>query len=423
MKNRTQTDEGLLRGYRALDLTDETGLLCGRLLADLGVDVVKVERPGGDKSRRIGPFYKGRKDPEKSLYWFSFNANKRGITLDITKDEGREIFTSLAAGFDIVIESFPVGYMKSIGLDYDALYRINSGIIMAAITPFGQTGPYAGFLGTDLTVCALSGYMSLCGDPDRPPVRIGFPQAFFHAGAFAAGAIVTALIYRGVHGKGQFIDVSAQASLFESAMDAPACWTAEGKNTPRMGGNRIRPGTDYVAPAVFECRNGYIYFVLYGKTVGERANRALVEWMEEENAADEFLRTVDWKTFDPWDACVDQVYIDRLLSQIAGFFKKYTKRELFEEGLRRHIMLFALGTPADIAESLQLDKRGYWIDLHHPEIGNSIRYPGAFVALNQNPCTLRSPAPRPGEHNKAVYSEILGFSETQIVELAQRGVI
>jgi crotonobetainyl-CoA:carnitine CoA-transferase CaiB-like acyl-CoA transferase len=169
-----------LEGYLALDLTDEKGFLCGRILGDLGVDVIKVEPPGGDPSRRIAPFYKDIPDPEKSLYWFAYNANKRGITLNIESEEGKEIFKKLVKTAHFVIESHSPGYMDSLGLGYPSLSRVNRAIILTSITPFGQAGPYASYKASDITEMGMCGLMYLCGDPDLPPARISFPQAYLH---------------------------------------------------------------------------------------------------------------------------------------------------------------------------------------------------------------------------------------------------
>ncbi len=172
-----------LKGLRALDLTDDKGFLCGRMLADLGVDVIKVEPPGGDPSRMIGPFYRDIAEPEKSLYWFAYNANKRGITLKLDREEGKEVFKKLAERTDFVIESFPPGYLAKLGLDYASLTAINPRLILTSISAFGQSGPYADYKAPDLVGMAMSVLMYLCGDPDLPPVRISFPQAYLIAGA------------------------------------------------------------------------------------------------------------------------------------------------------------------------------------------------------------------------------------------------
>ena len=196
----------LLDGIRVLDLTDDKGFLCGRILAEMGADVIKVEKPGGDVSRNKGPFYHDEPEPEKSLTWFAYNLNKRGITLDIDARDGQAIFFKLIKKADIVIESFPVGYMQQIGFDYVKLKELNRRIIMTSITPFGQTGPYKDFVASDIVVQAMSGYLYLCGDPAHPPMRISIPQVYLHASGEAATATMIALYHRESSGEGQYID-------------------------------------------------------------------------------------------------------------------------------------------------------------------------------------------------------------------------
>ena len=147
-----------------MDLTDEKGSVCGKILGDLGADVIKVEKPGGDPARRIGPFFHNTADPEKSLHWCSFNSSKRGITLNLHDPEGREIFHKLSNTADIIIESFPPGYMDKLGLGYAALSASNPRLIMTSITPFGQTGPYKDRKASDIAILAMSGLMSITGD-------------------------------------------------------------------------------------------------------------------------------------------------------------------------------------------------------------------------------------------------------------------
>ncbi len=194
----------LLGPYRVLDLADDRGLLCGKILADMGADVIKIEPPGGDPARRIGPFYGDDPDPEKSLYWFAYNTNKRSITLNLEDNEGQQIFKDLVKTADFVTESFDPGYMAGLGLGYSDLEKINSRIIMVSITPFGQTGPYVEhkYRYNDMIVWALSGFMHPNGDPDRAPTQITFPQAYLHGGAEAATAAMAAHYARETFGEG-----------------------------------------------------------------------------------------------------------------------------------------------------------------------------------------------------------------------------
>jgi benzylsuccinate CoA-transferase BbsE subunit len=210
--------ESMLSPYRVLDLTDEKGLLCGKILGDMGADVIKIEKPGGDAARSIGPFYHDEPHSEKSLFWFSLNTSKRGITLNIETADGREIFKRLVQTADFVIESFAPGYLDKLGLGYMALDKIKPGIIMVSITPFGQTGPYRDYKTSDIVAWAMSGEMSGWGDIDRPPVRISnHSQSYLNAAADGAIGALVALYQRWAMGEGQHIDVSIQEAL--SIMD------------------------------------------------------------------------------------------------------------------------------------------------------------------------------------------------------------
>jgi len=158
----------MLNHLRALDLTDDQGFLCGKILADLGVNVIKVEKPGGDPSRYVGPFWGGAPDPEKNLYWFAYNSNKKSITLDIEKSKGKEIFKKLVATADFVLESFPPGYLDSLGLGYAHFHEIYKKLIWASITPFGLEGPYRDYKDSDIVVIGLSGTLY---QTERPMAR------------------------------------------------------------------------------------------------------------------------------------------------------------------------------------------------------------------------------------------------------------
>ncbi|MCD6298823.1 MAG: CoA transferase, partial [Deltaproteobacteria bacterium] len=181
-----------LSGYRVLDLTNGKGFLCGRILADLGADVIKIEKPGGDPERNVGPFYKEVSDPNRNLSWMFYNLNKRSIELDIETEEGRNIFTRLVRQSHFIIESFVPGYLKKLGLGYEKLCEINPGIIYTSITPYGSEGPYSKFKACDINCWGMGVMMSLCGDPDRAPVQISYPQAFLHGSLHGAAASMIA---------------------------------------------------------------------------------------------------------------------------------------------------------------------------------------------------------------------------------------
>ena len=253
----------LLRNYRVLDLTDEKGLLCSKILADLGADVIKIEKPGGDGCRRLGPFFKGDTHPEKSLLWFAYNLNKRGITLDISTRDGSLLFKRLVKNADFVIESFSPGYMPSLGLGYENLKEINPAIIMTSITPFGQDGPNKDWKTSDIVGMATGGFMALVGDSDRPPVRISVDQAYSHGCSEAAVASLVSLFDRHQSGQGQYIDVSIQASVVTTTISAVPYWDMGEVILKRSGPYRagLREGGK-VVPQQWACKDGFVSYAI-----------------------------------------------------------------------------------------------------------------------------------------------------------------
>jgi len=409
-----------LEGHHVLDLTDDKGFLCGRILGDLGCDVIKIEKPGGDPSRRIGPFYKDIPDPKKSLYWFAYNANKRGITLNIESEDGKEIFKKLVKKANFVIESFPPGYMDNLGLGYSSLSQINPAIILTSITPFGQTGPYSHYRASDLVEMGMCGLLYLCGDPDLPPVRISFPQAYLHGGAEAAVQTMVAHYYRETTGQGQWVDVSIQQAAFLATFNAPWFWELNQVILKRAGAWRTGLTTGVLQRQIWPCKDGYINFPVYGGALGARTNRRLAEWMDKEGMSDDFLRGIDWDTFDMGQ--VTQKVWSHMERLIEKFFQAHTKEELYSEALRLNIMIYPVSTAKDIAEDKQLETREYWLQVEHPELRESLTYPGAAVQASLTPIGIRRRAPLIGEHNEEIYNE-LGLSRGDLVILKEAGVI
>lgn len=412
----------LLAPFRALDLTDEKGLLCGKILGDLGVDVIKVEKPGGDPARRIGPFYKDIPDPEKSLFWWAYNSNKKGITLNLESARGRDLFLRLVQKADFVIESFPPGYMKKLGLDYPALQAINPRIILTSITPFGQEGPYSHYKADDIVVLAMGGFLNLIGDPDRPPLQIGFPQAYFHASMEAVVGTVLAHYWRQSTGEGQYVDVSAQSSLLIASGYHHIFWEIYRQNGRRVGrylawlsGGRAKQRM------IYPCKDGYITFIIYGGGVGGYTNRTLVEWMDSEGMAPDFLKEKDWFKLDM--ETVSQQEFDRIGEAFTRFFQRHTKVELYDGALQRGMMLYPVSSIKDIKEDSQLSSRGFWEEVEYPELGEAVSYPGAFVKLNEASCAIRRRAPLVGEHDREIYQGELGMTEKEMKKLQDEGVI
>ncbi len=406
--------------YRALELGDEKGLLCGKLLADLGMDVIKVEPPGGDKVRNFGPFYHDIPDSEKSLFWYAYNNNKRGITLNLQSVTGRMLFKKLVKKMDVVIESFPPGYMKSLGLGYGNLRRLNPDLIMVSITPFGQDGPYKEYKTTDIVNMALGGFMFLTGDEDRPPLRVSFPQSCFFAGSEAASAVSLALFHRTRTGEGQYIDVSLQQALAWTGMTSRPAWDLYRINNKRAGPYR-QFATGTRQQQTWECKDGYVALVYFTGKAGIQSQTGLVAWMKSEGMTDEYVEKVDWEAFDM--VTTPQEFFDRVDRVVAAFFKTHTKKELYEGALKRRIMLNPVSDARDLLESSQLKERNFWVELEHPELGQKIHYPGPFVKASETPVQIKKRAPLIGEHNEEIYMGELSFSRKELVLLRESGTI
>lgn len=401
---------------RALDLTNEKGYFCGRILADLGADVIKVEPPEGDPGRNIGPFYHDIPDKEKSLYFFAYNTNKRSITLNIETRDGQEIFKRLVKTADFVIESFSPGYIDNLGLSYSMFKEMNPRIIMVSITPFGQTGPRKDWKASDIVAIAMGGLSHITGSPDRPPARVGVDQAYVIAGAQAAMGAMIAHYYREATGKGQYVDTSTQEGVVPSALTVPQAWDLQRFIWPRAGAFLPRSGKR--VRHLWPCKDGYIAWRLYGGGLGVKT-RALVEWMDSEGQANE-LTQVNWEKMNYLTVTPEE--FDHWQSLFGKFFKTHTKAELCREALARGIVLFPASTPKDLVEDPQLEARDYWKEVEHAELDATITYPGGLYKSSEFSCEIRR-APLIGEHNSEIYEQELGFSKESIVILKTAGVI
>jgi len=414
--------EGLLSPFRVLDLTDELGFLCGKILGDLGADVIKIERPGGDAARDLGPFYGGEPHPEKSLYWFAFNNNKRGITLNLESERGRELFRQLVAKSHFVIESFMPGTLDRLGLGYSALSRINPRLVLTSISPFGQTGPYSRFKASDIEIMAMSGCMALTGDPSRPPLRITFPQSYQWTGSYAAAGALAAHFHSQRSGEGQQVDVSAQACLLWAFSHAHTFWDLNRQLEKRAGSFMTGRSITGAKMRVFwPCKDGYLNFIIYGGEAGRKTNQALVEWMDSKGLAPDFLKKKDWKSFNI--AAVTQEEIDEMEAPIARFFEGITKKEFFAEVIKREMLGYPVATVEEIFVDPQLEARDFWHSLPHPKLATALVYPGPFARLSEAPCRIRRRAPLIGEHNEEIYCGEMGLKAAELSELKEKGII
>lgn len=411
MEPQLHDDGNLLPPYRVLDLAGGPGVFCGKLLADYGADVIKIEPPSGDYGRSKGPFLGDDPHPERSTYFLYYNTNKRSITLNLESELGRAIFMRLAATADAVVESFPVGYLKSLGLDYESLREANPGLVMASVTPFGQEGPWKGYKSSDLIAMAASGYMQITGDPDGPPVRQGNEQSHFPGAQYAAVAILGALYYRdALGGAGQYIDVSQQESLISYYTDAhPAVlWMQLEQNVTRVGTN----STLVIPLGAYPCQDGWIS----AGVIPPREWEALSQWIYEVTGNEEVL-SEEYKGGTQERA----PYIDVISAIFMDFTMRFTADYLFHEGQKRNLVFIPVNNVSDLVSDPQLEASNLWAEMDHPQAG-SLKYPlGVFNSEDVSPSAKS--APQLGRDNRSIYCQELGYRPEDLAFLRAAGVI
>jgi crotonobetainyl-CoA:carnitine CoA-transferase CaiB-like acyl-CoA transferase len=388
----------LLDSYRVLDLANHRGQFCGKILADLGADVIKIEPPEGDPARRTGPFIDDDPDPEKSLYWSAYNTSKKSITLDMEEEKDRDRFLKLAAKSKFLIESFAPGYLDELGLSFEGLHRLNPSLILVSITPFGQTGPYAHFKDSDLINMGMGGQMALCGDRDRAPLRFSAEQSYPLGGIYGALAALAAHLYREKTGLGQHIDVSIQECIFQTARSTRIYWDIQ-KFLEQREGQRMGRGV-ITFRNLWPCRDGFVCWRIFVANLGKWTG-ALFNWMNEEGLAAD-LANIPWEELDM--ATLSQKDIDRFEVPLEAFFLKHTKEELFQESLKRGFVLFPLSTVQDLYESEQLKARNFWKEVAYPSPGRKIPHPGPPFFIDGKNSGLTKP-PAIGEHNQEILDQ------------------
>ena len=407
----------MLAGLRVLDLTTGGALLCGRLLGDLGADVIVVEPPGGNPARYQAPFWHDQEGPNTSLFWLAYSHNKRSVTLDLHQESGQASFRRLARTADMVIESFPPGYLHALGLGYPDLVQGHPRLIMTSITPFGQTGPRRHYRATDLITMALGGSAFLIGEPGRPPLRIGLPQAELHAGAEAAVATLLALHYRNRTNVGQHIDVSVQACVVWTLMNA-SHYPALGQPTRQRSGpyRESLPGKRRM---IYPCKDGDIVVIFFGGPIGGRGCHRLVQWMDEADLAPAHMLETDWDTWDDlYLASLGdeaQTEIARVEKALADFFIRFSMRQVYEQSLQRRLMLAPVSHAQTIMDDAQLAARAFFVPLDHPHVAATVPLPGPFARFSATPIRLHRSAPALGEHNR----DILGHELTLPIEVGK----
>jgi crotonobetainyl-CoA:carnitine CoA-transferase CaiB-like acyl-CoA transferase len=389
-----------LGDIRVLDLSQEVaGPFCGKLLAGLGAEVVKVEPPGsGDSSRSVGPFVQAEPHPEQSAPFLYLNTGKKSITLSLDSPTGVALLQSLAREFDILVESFPPGHLDRRGLGYRALERLNPRLIYTSITPFGQTGPYRDYKGSDLVAQAVGALMQTIGLPEREPLKIGGDAALYTTGMSAFSATMVALYVRDAEGYGQHVDVSAMETITVAQIHS-SIHHQFGRVPTRRESPLVRARDGWVSP---------------GLERGEREDtwpRVCALIGRPDLADDPSFKTREAR----------REHQQALLAILSAWAATHAKEEIYHTLQELRSVAGYVATVEDLLASGQLSARAFFQPLDHPDTGPAL-YPGAPFRLGGE-AWQQTRAPRLGEHNGEVYGGQLGLSREELGRLRGLGVI
>jgi crotonobetainyl-CoA:carnitine CoA-transferase CaiB-like acyl-CoA transferase len=412
---------GPLAGLRVLELADEKGQFCGKLLGDFGADVVKIEPPGGEPCRHVGPFLDDVPHPERSLSFWHYNTSKRSVTLNLETADGRALFQRLAATADVILETFRPGYLASLGFDHESLSRSNPGLILCSLTPFGQTGPWRDYLSSDLLHMAAGGEMASCGYdeadvPNAPPIAPGGGNAWHMGCHFAYISIMAALVHRTVSGQGQYIDVSIHEACALTTEAAIANYVYRGEVLLRQTGRHHA-----AAPSnrtQFRAKDGSYVTALLTGGLTLRNVKNLASLMDQYGMAGDLT---DPKYQDPAVIAANASHIiDDLL---ANFIASQPAEEVYHAAQQRGFTWGAVRMPEALPSDPHLQDRGFWKQVEHPELGRSFTYPGEAAIYSDSPWQISRRAPLIGEHNAEILCAELGLSRGELAVLAESRVI
>lgn len=397
---------GALDGLRIIELGAETATaFCGKLLAGLGAEVIKVEPPGGDPARFAGPFPAGEASPNASGAFLQLNTGKRSLTLDIEAPTGQALLRRLVATADAVIESHAPGYLDGLGLGHDALARDNRRLVTVSVTPFGQTGPYRDYLANELIVFAASGYMSLAGDPDREPHKAWGEQVGLHGGYHAALAVMTAITAREATGEGQSVDISLMDAAAFLSSGAPHGYILRGEVALRSG-NRLtgqRPSAQYPS-TLRPCKDGWIH--AHGNA---RYPQLMGDFFESPRLNEPEVIAAQHGHADEIDAIMD------------AWLAQYDKWEVVRRAQASRLHFTEVMTPAEVLVDPAYAERGFWFEYDHPEAGHVVQ-PGPIVRLAETPW-VDTPAPDLGAQNRTIWGVELGLPPEDLDRLTAARVI
>ena len=392
---------GALSGIKVVEFaTMVSGPYCGKLLADLGADVIKVEPPEGDQSRNYGPFPKSGPHPERSALFLYNNTSKRGITLNPDTPEGLEAFKRLLRWADVLIDNYPPQRLESFGLSWDEMCRLNPGLIYTSITPYGRTGPRAGVKGDELTIVHAGGLGNLLPtrseNIDRAPVKMGGYAVGYHGAITAALATMAAVLGRAKTGRGRLIDISLYEVIFTmvrvniaGSRYQGSSWSRVPDRPPAMG--RMETSDGYVVIGTPEDH----HFRAYREMMGNP------EWI-----AGEAWESLAYRTHHLMD----------VKPEMEGWMRQQRKHDIHHNAAKRGIAVGPINSAKDVMENEQYIARGYFVDVEHPDTGKH-KYAGWPYQMSATPPQVGRAAPMLGQHNQEVFCNELGYSPEEFERL------
>ncbi len=398
-----QSTRSALHGIRVLDLSDLQASYCGKLLADMGADVIKVERPGGDPTR--GATSPGGVGEAPGPLFQFYNTSKRGITANLDEARGRELLRRLLQDADVLIESEPPGRLDERGLGYADLSRDNPRLVMVSVTPFGQSGPRRHWRASDTVAQAAGGMVFVNGHPGEPPLRALGPQAYHSASTYAAFAAVLALLGREDTGRGQWIDVSIQECVVAAVEHVSSFYQQTGSVEERRGtlhwSRTFRLG---------RCRDGHLLHSILGDWT------SLLEWVRADGVARDLVDP-EWEEHE-----YRRTHCDHLFDVLDAWVADRSVEEVAEAAQLRRLP-YAAAVPLErVPDDPQLRARGFFVDVDHGEAEGQVCYPGAPYRFSATPWRISRRPPRPGEHNREIYAEI-GVDGEALEQLRRDGVV
>tara|TARA_Y100000294_G_scaffold126928_1_gene118383 strand:- start:197 stop:2602 length:2406 start_codon:yes stop_codon:yes gene_type:complete len=386
MSSRSLNDNPVhaLDHLRVLDLAGREGQYIGKLFADLGADVVKIEPPGGDPARRMAPFVGDVPDREASLVFLNYNSNKRSAVVDLAAESGRETLRRLASSADLLIETFKPGHLDELGLGYGDLSELNPSIVVASVTPFGQSGPYSGFAGSELVAQAMGGVMYIQGDDNKPPCMTPCDQASQLASLHAAYGALTALRERHATGLGQHVDVSMQDVVAHLLFPVPQ-YSMTREIIRRTGATSTLAPNNY-----YECLDGRASLSIFFPHHWQ----VMIDWMDIDALRDPMWQDYTFRRSNP--DIIDQF--------VAEFVADFTVADFVREGQKRHLAVSPMSTIEGFANDPHIRARDFYVNANHPRIGKHA-YPGAPYLFARTPWQNKHAAPLVGGHTERVLAE------------------